>query len=203
MPDREHSPELIRVRFITTHYELLQGLALIPLLAAILLVTVANTASAQRHAGWLFWVAYLAVLPLSIAAGIGLASYYRRKYGRVRGLRHQGFGLVAAALALGVVAGLIHRLNPPGPVSYEGLVFGLGALAAAWFLRPLAVPFLAVGLLGAAASLAPLGTLLGTGDGNPLSSPDTLVIAVFAAWIVVALWSHFLLRAALRSNRTA
>ncbi|MGK5740364.1 hypothetical protein [Micromonospora sp. URMC 103] len=174
------------LRYVTAHFEVLQGLAVLPL------ITWCALAMAWANGwvrGWVVLVAAVLAVPATVAA----VAHYRRRYGQVRPHRdktHDTF-LLWPVVGLFTVVGFVDALGPQVPVSPQGLVLSVGALAGAWRERPLAPAFLVIGIAGAALSLTPLSGPSGT---HPLSDTEGWIFASCAGAAVLAAWSHLLLR---------
>lgn len=185
-------PDLAIQRFVTRHYEMLQGLAVVPLLLAIPAVLLAPVQ------GWALVLLALVGSGLGLLAAGRISRAYRRRFGQVTPVHRPGLGLVAATAAVGVpvvaVQLLTHRyaLLPVLPISPEGLIIGLALLVGAWRLRPLAVPFGLLAGVGLVTSLIPVP------GGHPWSDPKVLLVACCAGAVVLALASHRLLLRTLR-----
>ncbi|SFB00376.1 hypothetical protein SAMN05216266_103212 [Amycolatopsis marina] len=178
--------KLERVRFVTAHFEYLQGLATVPVLIWVGL--------AMAYAGdWINgWVVLAATPPLALAAIAALA-HYRRTYGQVRQPEtkaHKGVLLWPTAAVIAVML-LVGSLNLTLPIGVEGLVLAGAALAGAWFLRPLAPAMLLVSMAALIVSLLPLG---GPDGPHPLSDTEMWILALCGAGAVVQVWGHLLLR---------
>lgn len=185
--------KLKRIRYVTAHFEILQGLAVLP---AILWCALAMSWAAGWVDGW----APLVGAFVAVAATGAAVVHYRRVYGQVRphaGGTHETF-LLWPSVGLFVAVSLVHALELGAPVSLEGLVLAGGALAGAWFQRPLAPALLLAGCVGAALSLAPLG---GPDGPHPLSDTETWIFAFCAGTALLAIWSHLLLRRTLPPGR--
>jgi hypothetical protein len=186
-----------RARYVAAHYELLQGLAVLPLLTVLVALMVGVSDLTGGFPGWVVAGLLLVGLPGSFALGFAISRSYQRRYGQVRQVdtasRNRRFGLTLVGIS--TLVALVHAVDLPVPISPEGLIWSGAALAAARFQRPLAAPFLAVGTVGAVASLVPLGLL--TGTDHPLSDPEILIISCYGAAMLVAVGSHLVLRAAL------
>lgn len=145
-----------RIRFVTTHYQQLQGLRLMPLGVYLL-------ALAASGLGWLSWLPgdparasarWLgALFCLALAAGVAATAWYRRRYGAMTPLSRRrrntwivlavGIFLVAAqfdqyangpvALApLSVAAALVLTVRADGWDRAHFLIAAVPWLAAAW-----------------------------------------------------------------------
>jgi hypothetical protein len=178
--------EVERIRYVTTHFEMLQGLAVLPVIAWCGLAM-----------GWAAgWVSGWTLLPGAVAAALATLAavlHYRRTYGQVRqDRRHRSeHMLLWPATALIAVVTAVHAIAPNLPVSTETLILSLGALAGARFQRPLAPALLLIGGTGTILSLLPLG---GPDGPHPLSVTEHWIIAFNAGAAVLAIWSHLLLR---------
>lgn len=199
---RGRQAELARIRFVTAHYEMLQGLPVIPLALTLAFVTFAGSPAGERfdHPGW--QVAVTALGAAATALALWHARRFRERHGAVRPRPGQGRGLALGTFAAAAPVFALQAIDAESPVSLEGLAVSAVALAAGWLLRPLAAPFLLVGGLGAVASLLPLGSWAGA-EGHPLSQMPYLVIAVNAGTVVVAAWGHLLLRRTLAAPAAA
>ena len=117
-----------RIRYVTAHYESLQGLALLPWAAygvafgAVRLVT-DDAASARQSLAWS--VGLLGV----VAAEVAIRRAYRRRYGHVKRLADHRTGLAVLFLAAWLVLMWVtHRLALPFDVT--PLAFSLVPLIA-------------------------------------------------------------------------
>lgn len=183
MDDRS---QLERLRYVAGNYEVLQGLVVLPL---IIWAALAMAWAADWIGGWLVLGA---ALP-AVAATFAAAAHYRRRYGRTRptaGRSHSSF-LLWPTTGLIVAVALVDALDPRLPVSVQGVILAGGALAGAWFQRPLAPAFLLVGCAGMVVSLVPLG---GPGGPHPLSVTEHWIFAFCVGAAVVQVWSHIVLR---------
>ncbi|MGI5493357.1 hypothetical protein [Microtetraspora malaysiensis] len=185
--------ELERVRYVTAHFEVLQGLAVLP-------VVVGCGVAMAWAAGWISgWIVPL-VAVIAVAATFAASAHYRRTYGQVKprsGKTRDAFLLwPTAGLIIAVV--LVHAAGLHLPISLEGVILSAGALAGAWFQRPLAPAFLLIGCVGLALSLAPLG---GPGGPHPLSDTENWMILFNGGVAVLAGWGHLLLRRTLGQGR--
>src|SRR5699024_8300105 len=81
MSTQEPTDRLNGVRFVTAHYEMLQGFAVLPVLlaTAFLFVTVSDSVGWLTGAGWT--VIGLVLLGLSLALAVPIGRWYRRTYG--------------------------------------------------------------------------------------------------------------------------
>ena len=187
--------ELERLRYITAHFELLQGLVVLP---ATVWCGVAMAWAADWVSGWLVLVVGAAAIPLTLAA----VSYYRRTYGQVRpksDKTHSTF-LLWLTIGLVLVGPLANSLAWGPTISVQGLVLAVGALVGAWFQRLLAPALLFIFAVCAGLSLLPLG---GPDGPHPLSQTEVWILAWCGAAAVLAVWSHLLLRRALGPGRVS
>ncbi|WP_067181258.1 hypothetical protein [Microtetraspora niveoalba] len=185
--------ELERVRYVTAHFEVLQGLAVLP-------VALGCGVAMAWAAGWISGWVVPVVAVIAAAATVAATRHYRRTYGQVRprpGKARDTFLLWPTAGLITVVA-LAHAVGPHLSISPEGVVLSVGALAGAWFQRPLAPAFLLIGCAGLVLSLAPLG---GPGGPHPLSDTENWIILFCAGVAVLAGWGHLLLRRTLGRGR--
>ncbi|PRX51024.1 hypothetical protein B0I33_101176 [Prauserella shujinwangii] len=182
--------ELARIRFVTTHFEYLQGLAALPVLAWIAL---AMAWASDWIGGWLV----LAAIPPLAAAAVAAIVHYRRAYGQVRpprtGTRDAVF--LWPVLATVVAAAAVDIAGLTWPVSVEGIVLSGAALAGAVLVRPLTPALLLVGVPWLVVSLIPLG---GSAGPHPLSTTEVWILAFCAGSAVLQVWGHLLLRRTLR-----
>lgn len=187
--------ELARIRYVTTHFELLQGLAVLPVLGWIAFATLWTSDWAS---GWLVVAAALPAAGASYAALV----HYRRTYGQVRGGPGRKPDYVLVWQTTGVVgaAALAGEFAPNLPVSLPVLILAVGALAGAWFHRPLAAALVPVGCAGLVVSLVPFGGVTGV---HPLSATEHWILAYCAGFAVLQLWGHVLLRRALGARKAA
>ncbi|GAB2936168.1 hypothetical protein GCM10027280_25230 [Micromonospora polyrhachis] len=175
-----------QVRYVTEHFEMLQGLAMLP---AIAWCGLAMSWAAGWVNGWTLLPGAL-VAALAVLAAV---AHYRRTYGQVR-QRYQHRAkhmLLWPVTGLLTVAALVHALDLALPVSLETLILSVGALAGARFERPLAPALLLIGCAGTVLSLLPLG---GPAGPHPLSVTEHWIIAFITGTAVLAGWSHLLLR---------
>lgn len=184
--------ELERVRFVSAHFEYLQGLAVLPVLSWISL-------SMAWAAGWITGWIVLATMPLFAVATTAALRHYRRTYGQVRqpeSKAHKGVLLWPTAAVIAAML-LVGSLDLTLPISIEGVVLAGATLAGAWFLRPLAPAMLLVGVAALTVSLFPLGAPEGP---HPLSRTEMWILALCVTGAVVQVWGHLLLRRTLGSR---
>jgi hypothetical protein len=106
--------------------------------------------------GW--YPVVIAVGVVATLVAVSLNRRFREQYGDVRPKAGQTRGLFAGSVALALPVVLLQVADLDLPISLEGLVASGAALTAAWLLRPLAVPYLLVGVVGAAVSLLPIAS---------------------------------------------
>ena len=191
--------DLRRIHLLTRHYELLQGVVVIPPLLMFGFVVLAGTplgAPLNRP----LW--YLLAIVVGIGLGIGAWGVHRwfaRQYGQVRPGRRQGYRLMAVIVGTTVGLWVLRLVLPDLPVSPEALVIAAVALVAASRLRPVALPLATVGILLATVGMLPIGRWVNL-PAHPLSTIPYLVTTVCLAGAIVAGWNQLLLHRALRET---
>ncbi|MGW0478952.1 hypothetical protein [Nonomuraea sp. NPDC003214] len=189
--------DLERVRFVTAHYEMLQGLVVLPLLTVLGVLFVVDPRSGSQGAAVIWWGMATVGLVAAFAAMPVLSGYYRRRYGAVRAQREQGrSALVATGVVFAVVA-VLHTFAPALPFSPEAVAVGAGVLVAGRRLRPLAPPFLLTGVALIVGGLLPFQS-----GGHPLSDLSILLGVCCGAAVLLGVWSHLLLRRVLGGNES-
>lgn len=198
MPTQGRADRLHDVRFVTAHYEMLQGYAVLPgfLAIAFLFTTLSDSISWFTGAGWT--VAALVLLGLATYLAVPIARWYRHTYGELVPQRPPGRWSAAAfvvALLVTLVIGRAAAWVSDGEllVSPEAITASVFAIGAGLFVRLLRPAFLAVGLVGLGLGVMPLGSWLGTGT-HPLSETELLLVTVALGTAVVAIWSHISLK---------
>ncbi|QCB94977.1 hypothetical protein [Cellulomonas shaoxiangyii] len=190
------------VRFVSAHYEMLQGLVVAPgmLVIALLMFAATPSGAVLEGAGWRFGVVALGVLATALATLA--ARRYRERYGSVR--PHAGVGSRYALVSFVALAGVlvVHLLDLRTDASPEGLVVSAVVVVAGLRAGPLAPPLITAGVVGAVASALPLGRWAGT-DVHPLSQMAVLLTAVALAQVVIAVWCHLVLRRVLGAHPAA
>ncbi|NUR83235.1 MAG: hypothetical protein HOY71_04020 [Nonomuraea sp.] len=187
--------DLERVRFVTSHYEMLQGLVVLPLLTVLGVLFIVDPRSGSQGDAVIWWGTATVGLVAAFAAIPVLSRYYRRRYGAVRVQREQGrSALVATGVVFAAVA-VLHKVTPAWPFSPEAVAVGVGVLVAGWRLRPLAPPFVLTGV-----ALIVAGVLPFQGVGHPLSDLSILLGVCCGAAVLLGVWSHLLLRRVLGGN---
>lgn len=190
---------LVRVRQITAHYDLLQGLRLLPVGGFLV-------AFALAYSGWWpHWELDAHPAPAVAAGGTalllnyGLAAWYRRRFGTVtcrpRSTRwHLLYAGALGVFALAMVAE--HRFAPP--VSVFGLTAAALTLLYWWVLGAFQTHYLVLAALLAALSLGPVPALAGAlfpASGSPRVTAVAALLGLL--YCVGGLYDHRLLVRAL------
>lgn len=206
MSPRKPPGRLDDVRFVTAHYDMLQGLALVPGLLAMAFLFATLSSSGGRFASWGWTVVGLVGLGVATLLSAVIGRWYRRTYGDLVPRRSPGrraFLVYAGTLVVLFIARLTMEATDVEPtVSPEMVIVSLVALGAALALRPLRPALLTVGLIGLVLGALPLGTWMKAGT-HPLSEIEMLIVAVCLGQAVVAMWSHVVLTRMLGRSRTA
>jgi hypothetical protein len=187
------SQHLRDVRFVTAHYEMLQGLVVAPGMLVVAMLMFADTPAGRRFSGtgWLLLAIAAAVVGTALAVLAGRR--YRTLYGEVQARPSQGMGYMLASLAALLAVGVVRLLDLDTPLSPEGVAVSLVAVGAGLRLGPLARPVITVAGIGLLLSLMPLGEWAGAST-HPLSEIPGLLTAVALGQVAVALLSHQVLR---------
>lgn len=187
--------DLKRIRFVTAHYEMLQGLVVLPLLTVFGVLFVVDPRSSSQGEAVIWWGMATVGLLAALATVPVLSGYYRRRYGAVRAQREQGRSALVATGVMFAAVAVLHKFVPVLPFSPEAVAVGAGALVAAWRLRPLTPPFLLTGVALIVGGLLPLQSV-----GHPLSDLSILLGVCCGGAVLVGVWSHLLLRRVLGGN---
>lgn len=206
MSTQKPTDRLKDIRFVTAHYEMLQGYAVAPtMLATAFLFTTLSDSVSWFASGW-WTVAALVMLGLALFLAVPIGRWYKRTYGDLVPHRPPGRWSTAASIGLLValfIVRLIVRTTSSEPfVSPEMITVSVAAIGAAVFLKPLRPAFLTVGLVALVVGVLPLGTWLATGT-HPLSELELLLAAISLGMAVIATWSHIVLKRTLGRTRAA
>lgn len=191
--------DLDRVRFISAHYEVLQGTVVVPALLVFAFVLFAGTPAAP---GLDTPVWYGGVVVAGLIATLLAVRANRRftdTYGDVRPTRRVGQRMILFTVLSTVLVGGLHALDLDTSVSPEGIAVSAVLLGCAVRLGPLALPVGLVGGLGLVAGLFPLASMLDT-DRHPLSVLEYLLALLCLAGAVVALWGRLIVRRSLATG---
>lgn len=191
-------PNLADVRFVTAHYETLQGLALVPGLALLAAYFFASTWAGDRFSPIVWLAGGVVLIPLALLAGRWITRWYQRTYGDLAPRKTNHLGAVLSWVGGMIALGLAATMAPESTVSWPAIVVGVGALVlGGWVRRPLAPVLLPAGALLAVAGLLPLGRWLDL-SAHPLSHISALMGVLTIVWLITALHSHSVLARVLR-----
>ncbi|PWV85799.1 hypothetical protein SAMN05421630_102163 [Prauserella marina] len=173
-----------RLRYVTAHFESLQGLVLVPVISWMAL---AMAWAANWVPGWLV----LAAAPGALLGSSAAVRHYRRHYGQVRPRTSRGHGAVSLLpIVVLTVAAATGTISEGWPVSLPGIVLGAGVIGCAWFRRPLAPALVPVGVLGVLLSVLPLA---GAGRPHLLGQTEHWIFALLVGAAVVQVYGHVVL----------
>jgi len=190
--------DLERVRYVTTNFNYLQGLAMMP-------VGVIFLAFAAIEVGWLPVPGWGSIVGLGLALVLAWTAhqYYNRTFGRVVSEscipRNPNWGAIIGVwtLGLGLMIGALLLdtwLNPP--VILFGLTTAALTFAYYWPRRSFAAHYLAIAGVIALISLFPL---VGGSIDNPVFRPSILSFVIMGLLFVVGgLFDHILLARTLK-----
>lgn len=183
---------IARLRYVTAHFEFLQGLVLVPVICWMAL---AMAWAADWVPGW----PVLAAAPCALLGSYLAVRHYRRHYGQVRPRASRGRGVVSALpIVVLTVAAATGTFSESWPVSLPGIVLAAGVAGCAWFQRPLAPALVPVAVLGALLSVLPLA---GAGRPHPLGPAEHWIFALLVGAAVVQVYAHVVLRGAFAGRR--
>lgn len=191
---RSQQPErrLANIRFVTGHYEALQGLSMVPflLVTAFFFFTATDAGERFDTVGWTVAVVVAGAVALAVAVAIG--GWYRRTYGELRQRSESNMSIVWFSVAMIAALFLIKAADLQVSVSLEMIVVSVAAIVAGIRLRPLLPAFGLVGVVVFVLGVLPLGSWFDTGR-HPLSSTEAILIVICLGLVVVAVWSHIVL----------
>lgn len=190
--------DLDRVRYVTTNFNYLQGLVMMP-------VGLIFLAVAAMEAGWLQTRGWASIVGFGLALVLAWAAhqYYNRKFGRVKTVsaipRNPNWAAIIAVwtLGLGLLIGahlLDGWLHPP--VILFGLTMAALTFAYYWPRRSFATHYLAIAGIIAVISLFPV---LGVDATNPVFQPSIFSLIILGLFFAVGgLFDHLLLARTLK-----
>ncbi|WP_330241090.1 hypothetical protein [Streptomyces sp. NBC_00525] len=190
---------LDRVRFISAHYEVLQGTVVVPALLLFAFVLFAGTPAAPGLDTPVWYGGMVAAGLIATLLAVQANRRFTDAYGEVRPKRRVGQRMILLTVLGTVLVGGLHALDLDTPVSPEGLAVSVVLLGCAVRLGPLALPVGLVGGLGLVAGLLPLGSMLDSGR-HPLSVLEYLLALICLAGAAVALWGRLIVRRSLATE---
>jgi F0F1-type ATP synthase membrane subunit c/vacuolar-type H+-ATPase subunit K len=118
--------DVARIRYITEHYQNLQGLRLVPVGVACLALGMAQTAGVVEQMKQSAFLVGVAVSLAALGCSLMIGAWYERRFGSVEA-RDRTFDMTFFALSLLLV--LAARLSPnPAPVWPAICAWGIGSL---------------------------------------------------------------------------
>ena len=185
------SARLAEIRAVTDNYFFWQGLRWVPLGSALLVMSLVLNSVVPLPEAVQDWI-LIPVLGLALVASNAIGSYYRRSFGRVRGI--PGAHSRRSAIKWFVVYPLMLASLPidmifAPPVFVTGLVWGLGILAYWYSTGRGRLHYVAASLIFIALTVAPL---FGVQNGKSLVA--TFIGLVGVVYIVGGVLDHFALR---------